>query len=109
MKSDRQITLAIDLESSGANIIIAAPGVGKCIEIDHLDFLCSGGANTVKFTVGSSTQMAKYSFDDAQGYQWDFVSLDRNGLKLADNTAFTMTLTAATPVEGLILYRINGE
>lgn len=109
MKFDRRVIVQINMDTAGNHTIITAPGEGKSIEIDHLDFLCSGGANTVKFTIKSSTDMARYSLDDAQGYQWDFNTPDRNCIALDFNTPFVMNNNTGGQVEGLVLARIVGD
>ena len=107
MKVDRRARTAIDLETSGDNTVVASPGAGKFIEIDHLDFLCSGGANTIRIKAGSSV-IARYSLDDAQGYQFDF-NTESGPLALDMDTGLVLNLYGSTQVEGLVIYRIVGE
>ncbi len=108
MKVDRRARTAIDLENSGDNTVIASPGAGKFLEIDHLDFLCSGGANTIRIKAGSTNVIARYSLDDAQGYQFDF-NTESGPLALEMDTGLVFNLYGATQVEGLCIYRIVGE
>lgn len=106
MLSDRKARVQIDLSSSGDNTVIAAPGAGKHIEIDHINILPSGGANVVILKEGS-TEIVEYGLDDNQ-----LIALDlpiHNSLQLPDNTAFVINLGSATLVSGFVIYRVVGE
>lgn len=104
----------INTSTSGDNTIIAAPTVGH-IEIDHLEVLPSGGANTVIFKIAGASSAAnqdpaqrwQYSFDDNQAYVFDRTT--ENTMTLTEATAFIINLGSATAVTGFVLYRVVGE
>ena len=102
----RKARSEIDLSSSGDNTVISAPSSGH-IEIDHLNFLPSAGANTIILKDGS-TQWVSYALDDSQGFTFDNTSGD-NHIELSETSAFVMNLSAATQVSGFVLYRVVGE
>jgi len=107
MLTDRKGFVEISLSAAEAGTVISAPSKGH-IEIDHLEVIPTGGANTLTFTLGSSVAWT-YAFDDNQGYVYDNTSPERNTLTGDEATAFTITLSAATAVTGFVLYRIVGE
>lgn len=110
MRMDRKIRARINITTAGDNTIIAAPtGAGQYLEIDHIDFLASGGANTVTLKEGASTTISDYDLLAAQGYNLDFNNIDRNKIVLPVNTAFILNLSAATKVQGLVLAQVGGE
>ncbi len=102
----RRARAEIDIASSGNNTIITAINPGH-IEIDHINLIPTGGANTVILRDGS-TQIASYAFDDNQGFAFDNASGDAP-LTLSNNSAFVINLSAATQVSGFVLYRVLGE
>jgi len=102
LQSDRKARAVISTSSAGDNTIIAAPSAGY-IEIDHIDFIPSGGAQTVTLKDGATTIVA-YALDDNQGYAFDNTA--DNPIRLSDATAFVLNLGAATSVTGFVLYRI---
>ena len=114
MKTDRKIQVEINIDSSGDNEIIAAPSSGH-IEIDHIEVMPTGGANTVIFKLAgasSSTNATpmeryEYAFDDNQAYVYDRTT--DNSMTLTEATAFIINLSASTKVTGMILARIVGE
>ena len=109
MLSDQRRTATFDF-SAGVAVTIAAPGDGKHLEIDHIEFLPSGGANTLTFSglddgAGISLTLV-YPLDDNQGFAYDNVNNNGNTFTCLNNTALTITPSAATRVTGAILYRI---
>lgn len=107
MNTDRRGFAKIDVSTSGANIIIAAPTVGH-IEIDHLEVLPSGGAQTVTFnSADAAAKQWAYAFDDNQAYVFDRTTT--NSIEVAEATAFSITLGASTAVTGMVLFRVVGE
>ena len=107
MNTDRRGFAKISTSASGSTTIIDAPTVGH-IEIDHMEVLPSGGANTVTFNAAdaAASQWA-YAFDDNQAYVFDRTTT--NTITVAEATAFTISLSAATLVTGMVLYRVVGE
>lgn len=109
MRMDRKIRARINITTAGDNTIIAAPtGTGQYLEIDHIDFLAAGGANTVTLKEGAAT-ISDYDLQAYQGYNLDFNNVDRNKIVLPINTAFILNLSAATKVQGIVLAQVGGE
>lgn len=106
----RKARATIDTATSGENTIIAAPGAGAHIQIDHLTVLPSGGANTIDFRNGSGAgnSIVEFPFDDNQAWVFDNAS-GEYPITLSNNTAFIINLGSATQVDGLVLYRVIGE
>ena len=109
MKVDRKDRARIDLSVAGDNTVIAAPGDGRHIAIDHLNFLCSGAANTIQLKEGADTVITEYAFDDNQAFAFDNANPDLNTLEVRTNLAFVMNLSASAAVTGFVLYRVVGE
>lgn len=103
----RKARAEIDTASSGNNTIISAAGAGTHIEIDFLQVIPTGGANTLTFYDGS-TQMFAYALDDNQAQTFDNASGDYS-IDLSDNQAFVLNLSAATQVSGFVIYRVVGQ
>lgn len=106
MLTDKRGFAKISIATAGDNTIIAAPTLGH-IEIDHLEFIPTGGANTVtvKMSSAAADQYA-YALDDQQGYSFDRTT--PNTLTCTEATAFIINLSASTTVTGFVLYRIVG-
>ncbi len=113
MLTDKKGQAEINTSTSGDNIIVPAPSLGH-IEIDHLEVMPTGGANTVIIKLAgagsvvnqSPMQRFEYSFNDNQAYVYDKTT--PNSLKLTEATALIINLSAATVVTGFISYRIVG-
>lgn len=108
MRTDRKGFAEINTSTSGDNTIIAAPSVGH-IEIDHLEIMPTGGANTVRVKLdgaGGSTGY-EYAFDDNQAYVYDRTT--DNPITVSEATALILNLSASTKVTGFVSYRIVGE
>lgn len=106
MLTDRKAWVNVDKATASETAIIAAPGDGKHIEIDHFNLLSDGGANTVTLEFGS-TKIAEYDLSDQQAVSFDAPL--QNALSSGINEAFNLTLSAATSVVGFVIYRIVGE
>ena len=112
MQSDKKGFAEIDVSQTSEATIIEAPTIGH-IEIDHLNILPSGGANTIVFNniydgVSGKTKNFGYSIDDNRGFAFDNGNVSDNTLVLPDATAFTITPSAATQITGFVLFRIVG-
>jgi|TARA_R100000501_G_C2623958_1_gene117151 hypothetical protein len=95
----------ISLTAAATTDLIAAPSAGH-IEIDHISLLPSGGANTITLDFGAD--VLTYALDDSQAYTFDNASGD-TPIVADEATAVTITLSSATVVTGLVLYRVIGE
>lgn len=112
--SDRRIQFEINTETSGDNTILAAPSRGH-YEIDHMEIMPTGGANTVivKLAGASSSanqnpmQRYEYALNDNQAYVYDRTTY--HSLELTEATALILNLSAATKVTGWGLARLVGE
>lgn len=102
----RRTRTRINVSSSGNTTIISAvsPGI---IEIDYISIVPSGGANTIGFIDGSTT-MFSFALDDNQGFTYENSSGDYP-IVLSNNSAFVLNLSAASQVDGFVLYRVRGE
>jgi len=105
MRTDRHAQSMISLSAAATTDLIAAPSAGH-IEIDHINLLPSGGANTITLDFGADS--VAYAFDDNQGFAFDNTSGD-HPIVADEATAVTITLSAATLVTGFVLYRVVGE
>lgn len=113
MLTDKRGQAEINTASSGDNTIIAAPSLGH-IEIDHLEIMPTGGANTVIIklagagSAANQTPMQRYAYalDDNQAYVYDRTT--ENAIECTEATAFIINLSASTTVTGFVLYRIVG-
>lgn len=106
MNTDRKVQIVFDENTIATHAVIPAPGEGAHIEIDHYTLLPSGGANTLTLDTGDDA--FPYVLDDGQALVFDNAS-GLYPLKVDNNVAFTIALTAATRVTGMILARIVGE
>jgi len=113
MLTDKRGFAEISTSSSGDNTIIAAPSSGH-IEIDHLEFIPTGGANTIIIKLAGASSAANqtpgqryaYALDDQQAYVYDRTTA--SCLECTEATAFILNLSAATAVSGMVQYRIVG-
>lgn len=114
MNTDRKVRLEINTATSGDNEIIAAPTVGH-IEIDHIEIMPTGGANTMKLKLNGASSAAaanpmeqiEYAFDDNQA--WVFDRTTPSTIECFEAKALILNLSAATRVTGFVLARIVGE
>lgn len=108
MNSDRKGFAEINTSTSGDNTIIAAPTVGH-IEIDHMEIMPTGGANTVRIQLDGTPGIVgyEYTFDDNQAYVYDRTT--NNSLTVSEAQPFVINLSASTKVTGMVQYRIVGE
>lgn len=102
----RKARVRINTASSGDNTLVSAisPGI---IEIDHITVIPTGGANTLGFLDGSTT-IFSLALDDNQAYVFDN-SGGEYPITLSNNSALVLNLSAATQVDGFILYRVMGD
>mgnify|MGYP001613328304 FL=1 len=113
MLTDKRGHAEINTSTSGDNTIITAPILGH-IEIDHMEIMPTGGANTVivklagASSAASATPMERfeYAFDDNQAYVYDRTTV--NGLECTEAAAFILNLSASTAVTGFVSYRVVG-
>lgn len=106
---ERRYTLPLSIATSGSQEVIAAPGAGKRIAIDHINLIVTTAVN-VTFYSGSTALSGTYPFDTKQAMVLENTTTDPEGvIACNDNEAFNITLGSAVQVSGFIRYRIlNG-
>ncbi len=105
--NEHRVPLAISKSTQALQAIIAAPGAGKRLAIDFITLNPSGGANNVTLT-GAIAPV--FALNDNQPLTFENAIHDPEGVfHCDDNQAFSLTLSAATLVEGYLLYRIIGQ
>lgn len=107
MKSDRKALARVNVATAGSNEIIAAQTSPAFIEIDHVTVLPSGGGQTLTFLDGATT-LFSMTLDDNQAWVFDNASGDYP-IVLSPASAFNISLSAATQVDGVVLYRVVNE
>ncbi|RJO60391.1 hypothetical protein C4544_05190 [candidate division WS5 bacterium] len=96
----------IDTATSGDNTIIAAPGAGKYLAIDHINMVPKGGV-TIQFKDGSTDYGGDYLLTTSQGFVLENVYADQDGIiTCSDNSAFVINLSGNVQVSGFVRYRI---
>lgn len=92
--------------SGTSNTIIAAPGAGKFIAIDHINLLPTLAA-TVTFKSGSTNLTGDYPLDAKQAFTIEnSIRSPRGVMTCAANEAFVMALASGVQVDGYVQYRI---
>ena len=102
----RRAQVQINATTLGDNELVAASTIGAHYEIDFIQVLPSGGGQTVTLTDGTVTVFS-YPLDDNQAVSFDSGSGDYP-IVLTSNSAMTLNLSAATQVDGFVLYRVVG-
>lgn len=107
--NETERTAVIAISTAGDNTIIAAPGVGKRIYIDHINWLV-GAATTLTLKNGSTPVSGAYAFTTGGGNAIDNAPVLEHGIiECSDNAAFIINLGSAVSVQGFVRYRINNE
>lgn len=96
----------INIASAGDNTVIAAPGDGKYLVIDHINFIASSTV-TVQFKDGTTAYGGSYSLVQGQSVVLENSMQNEHGvITMSNNAAFVMNLSGAVQVSGFIRYRI---
>ena len=103
----RRARVRINTAVSGDNTLVAAATDGSLYEIDFIQVIPTGGANTVGLKDGASSTIYSYPLDDNQAQTFDNASGDYP-IVFTTNTAMILNLSAGTQVDGYVLYRIVG-
>lgn len=104
--NEKRYQVAISKNTQAIAEIVPAPGPGKRLAIDFITLNPSGGANNVTMTF---TIAPVFVLNDNQPLTFENTMHDPEGvLHCDDNQAFSLTLSAATLVEGFLTYRIIG-
>ena len=99
----------IDISASGDTEIIAAPGAGKYIAIDHIHVFPASSV-TVQFKDGSTDYGGSYPLDAKQPITLENSMEDQDGVfTMSDNSAFNINLGSAVALTGIVRYRIVGD
>ncbi len=105
---ERLATATIDVNSSGANTLIAAPTNGY-IAIDHINILPTT-AVTVTFKSNTTALTGPYPLDTKQALTLENAYHNTDGvITCKPGEAFVMTLGSGVQVGGMIRYRIVGQ
>lgn len=99
----------INISTSGDNDVIAAPGAGKYIAVDHLNLIPTTTV-TVTFKSATTSISGPYPLDAKQTISLDNAMQAQKGvITCADNEAFNVNLGGAVQVGGFVKYRIVGN
>jgi hypothetical protein len=99
----------ININLSGDNTIIAAPGVGKRIFIDFIAFIPTTSV-TVQLKDGTTAYGGGLPLTQNQGVVFENSPQNNQGvITLSDNSAFVMNLSVSTQTSGFVRYRIMNE
>ena len=102
--NENRLTAVISKNTVAIEAIVAAPGAGRRLAIDFVTLNPSGGANSVSMT---GTIAPVFVLNDNQPLTFENTIHNPTGIFLCDvNQAFSLTLSAATLVEGYVIYRI---
>lgn len=98
----------ITFSTSGNHTLIAAPGAGKYLAIDHINFIVAGATN-VYFVDGTTQYGGLYTLTTNQAMVLENVVPNQKGvITCSDNSAFVINSSAAVVVGGFVRYRICG-
>jgi hypothetical protein len=96
----------ISINTSGDNVIIAAPGNGKYLAIDHIN-LVPAAVVIVQLKDGSTNYGGAYPLTTSQGFVLEnAIQNDHGVITCSNNSGFTINLSGAVQVSGFIRYRI---
>lgn len=99
----------ISINTSGDNTIIAAPGAGKYIVVDHINFVTAGAVN-VQLKDGTTNYGGLYTLTTNQGFTLENVYQDEDGIiTLSENKALVINLSGNVLCGGFVRYRIINE
>lgn len=105
--SDRLYKSDISFSGTGDNTIISAPGAGKRIAIDHVNFLLGNTASDIQLKDGSTNYGGAYPMGARGSMALDNVMKNYDGLiTLSANAAFVINSGTAVQVSGFVRYRI---
>ena len=104
---------SISISSSGDSTIIPAPGDGKYLAIDHINFV-TAGAVTVQFKIGPPSLPTNYGgtypLTTNQAVTLENAYQGEDGIITCGNDGiFIINLGGAVQVSGFVRYRICGE
>ena len=101
-------TAIINISSSGDNTIIAAPGAGKYLAIDHINLIPTS-AVTLTFKKDTTAISGPYPLDAKQTMAIDNAMQAQKGvITCTDNTLFNINLGSTVQVGGFVRFRIVG-
>jgi hypothetical protein len=96
----------INISAAGDNTIIAAPGDGKYLCIDHIN-LVPAAVVVVQLKDGTTNYGGAYPLTTSQGFVLENAMKNEHGLiTCSNNSSFTINLSGAVQVSGFIRYRI---
>ena len=96
----------INISTSGDNTIIAAPGAGKYLAIDFIQYMPTA-ACAIQLKDGATNWGGPLPLDGKQAVTIENSFKNEHGvITLSDNSAFVMSLGSAVQVGGFVRYRI---
>lgn len=96
----------INIATTGSNTIVAAPGAGKYLAIDHINLVPAGGVN-VQIKDGTTNYGGLYTLTTSQGFVLENIYQNQDGIiTCSDNSAFVLNLSGNVQVSGFVRYRI---
>lgn len=96
----------INFSASGDTEIIAAPGAGKQIVIDYINFKLGSTASNIQLKDGTTNYGGPYNMAAYEGAEFSNNYQNQRGIiTLSSNTAFKMNSTVSTQVSGFVRYR----
>lgn len=96
----------IVLSASGDTTVIAAPGDGKYLAIDFIQYMARTAVD-VQHKAGATNYGGLYPLDAKQGVTIENSMQNEHGvLTMPNNTAFVMNLSTSASVYGIVRYRI---
>lgn len=109
MKWDKRARAQINIGGAGDNTIIGTPGATSIIEIDHINFVVTGTANTITIKDGINI-IADYPLAQNSSFVFDNMNPNLNALGLTVDSSFTINLyNLNSSVKGFVLYRVTDQ
>ena len=99
----------VSFSATGDNTVIAAPGAGKYIAVDFLQFVPSADV-TITYKNGASALSGAMPFKANQAVTIENANHNEHGvITCDDNQAFVINSTGSSTITGFCRYRIINE
>lgn len=108
MLTEKSYKADISFSTSGDQTIISAPGDGKYLAIDQINFVVAGATN-IQFKDGSTNYGGAYPLTTNQAVVLENSYMHDHGVITgSNNSAFKINSSAAVQVSGFVRYRLVG-